>query len=42
MDIRKVRQQTPSCESIIHFNNAGCALMPKSVSDIVLEYLEQE
>jgi selenocysteine lyase/cysteine desulfurase len=42
MDIRKVRLQTPSCGSMIHFNNAGCSLMPKPVSDIVFEYLAQE
>ena len=42
MDIRKIRQQTPSCDSMIHFNNAGCSLMPKPVSDKVFEYLEQE
>ncbi len=42
LDISKIRQQTPGCERIIHFNNAGCALMPDSVSAKVFEYLSQE
>lgn len=42
LDIEKIRRQTPSCENMIHFNNAGCSLMPESVSNKVLEYLAQE
>jgi len=42
LDIQKARQQTPGCGSMIHFNNAGCSLMPKPVSDKVFEYLKQE
>lgn len=30
------------CRNVIHFNNAGAALMPKTVSDTLYEYLKKE
>ncbi|WP_424946561.1 aminotransferase class V-fold PLP-dependent enzyme [Candidatus Spongiihabitans sp.] len=42
LDIEQIRRHTPSCENMIHFNNAGCSLMPEPVSNKVLEYLAQE
>ena len=42
IDVDLVRRQTPACENIIHLNNAGCSLMPQSVRQVLLDYLEQE
>jgi len=41
-DITKARRDTPSCEKIIHFNNAGASLMPKCVADAVIGHLRLE
>ena len=40
--IAALRGDTPGCEQVIHFNNAGAALMPAQVADSVLKYLEHE
>lgn len=42
VDIEKVRQDTPACEKIIHFNNAGASLMPQPVLNAVVEHLYLE
>lgn len=42
MDIGKIRSQTPGTDNVIHFNNAGAALMPAAVHTNVADYLEQE
>jgi selenocysteine lyase/cysteine desulfurase len=42
IDIEKIRRDTPSCESVLHFNNAGSSLMPKPVFDAVLQVLNNE
>ncbi len=42
IDIQKARQDTPGCEDVLHFNNAGAALMPKIVRDTVVNHLERE
>ncbi|MEW6128843.1 MAG: aminotransferase class V-fold PLP-dependent enzyme [Acidobacteriota bacterium] len=42
IDIARVRRDTPACQSIIHFNNAGAALMPQPVVQAVIEHLERE
>jgi len=42
LDIEKIRRDTPSCERIIHFNNAGCSLIPESVYARITAYLTQE
>ncbi len=41
-DIKRARQDTPACEEIIHFNNAGASLMPVPVSDVLHDYLHSE
>ena len=42
IDIARVRADTPACERIIHFNNAGAALPPDPVHRTVMEHLERE
>ncbi|MCP4112312.1 MAG: aminotransferase class V-fold PLP-dependent enzyme [Desulfobacteraceae bacterium] len=41
-DVSRVRNDTPGCEKVIHFNNAGSALMPKQVLDATTDYLKLE
>jgi len=41
-EIADVRADTPACESVIHFNNAGASLMPTPVHQAVLDHLNLE
>ncbi len=41
-DIERARADTPACEQVIHFNNAGAALMPLPVSRAQQQYLARE
>ena len=41
-DLEKARRDTPGCENVIHFNNAGAALMPSPVLEAVLSHLKLE
>lgn len=42
MNITKLREDTPGCGSIMHFNNAGASLPTQSVLDAVINYLNEE
>jgi cysteine desulfurase / selenocysteine lyase len=42
IDIFRARQDTPGCGQVLHFNNAGAALMPKQVLDAVMGHLRLE
>jgi cysteine desulfurase / selenocysteine lyase len=41
-DLQRARKDTPACEAVIHFNNAGAALMPQAVLQAVVSHLELE
>lgn len=41
-DVQKARSETPSCQQILHFNNAGAALMPSPVVQSLLNYTQLE
>jgi cysteine desulfurase / selenocysteine lyase len=42
MDWSRARTDTPACETITHFNNAGAALSPQPVLNAVIEHLQLE
>lgn len=42
IDITKARQDTPGCEEVLHFNNAGASLMPKIVRDTLVNHIDRE
>jgi len=42
LDIARLRADTPACEKLIHFNNAGASLMPAPVYRATLDHLALE
>lgn len=42
MDINEIRNQTPGCASVIHFNNAGASLVSSATLAAQVEYLQEE
>lgn len=42
IDVGRARRDTPGCEHVLHFNNAGAALMPRPVLDAVMGHLQLE
>src|SRR5438034_3471625 len=41
-DLQCVRQDTPGCEHVLHFNNAGASLMPRPVLETTIAHLQLE
>ena len=42
MNIEKIRAETPACNHVLHFNNAGASLVPDPVHNAVVAHLELE
>lgn len=42
MNLEKIRAETPACNDLVHFNNAGSSLMPTPVFDSVIQHLKLE
>ena len=42
IDLARARTETPACERLLHFNNAGASLMPLPVLDAVKAHLDLE
>ncbi len=42
LDVERARNDTPACQNIIHFNNAGMSLTPAPVQDAVFQHLRRE
>ena len=41
-DLQRTRLETPGCEHVLHFNNAGASLMPQPVLDATIAHLQLE
>jgi selenocysteine lyase/cysteine desulfurase len=42
LDLAALRADTPGCESVVHFNNAGCGLLARPVLQVMLDHLQLE
>lgn len=42
LDLCRARRETPGCEKVLHFNNAGSSLMPEPVLNATVEHLSLE
>ncbi|XVV00605.1 aminotransferase class V-fold PLP-dependent enzyme [Actinosynnema sp. CA-248983] len=42
LDVAALRADTPGCESVVHFNNAGCGLVARPVLAAVVDHLRLE
>jgi cysteine desulfurase/selenocysteine lyase len=42
IDVHRARRETPGCENVLHFNNAGAALMPQQVLHATIGHLQLE
>jgi selenocysteine lyase/cysteine desulfurase len=42
IDVERARAATPGCRNVVHLNNAGAALMPQPVIDVLHEHIDLE
>jgi selenocysteine lyase/cysteine desulfurase len=42
IDVCRARHETPGCQAVLHFNNAGAALMPQPVLHAVVGHVQRE
>ncbi|MCI0416430.1 aminotransferase class V-fold PLP-dependent enzyme [bacterium] len=42
MNVAAIREETPGCQEVAHFNNAGAALIPRLVLNAVIDHLQLE
>jgi len=42
IDLERARRETLGCENVLHFNNAGAALMPSPVLEVIINHLQLE
>jgi cysteine desulfurase/selenocysteine lyase len=42
IEVARLRDETPGCATVAHFNHAGASLMPAPVLDMVIEHLQRE
>jgi selenocysteine lyase/cysteine desulfurase len=42
IDLARARRDTPAAAELLHFNNAGAALMPRPVVDAQIQHLQRE
>jgi cysteine desulfurase/selenocysteine lyase len=42
INVQKARDETPGTENVLHFNNAGAALMPRIVIDTIKNHIDLE
>lgn len=41
-DVQRLRRETPACDAIAHFDNAGASLMPNPIVQAITDHLELE